>query len=235
MALSRLDKLIALNCNVSRKDARQLIKDDKVILNGSPALRAQELVDTKSDELSVDGYDFSLREHIYIMMNKPAGVISATRDDNKRTVTDIIPPHLMRKSLFPVGRLDRDTTGLLIITDDGEYAHKLMSPNHEINKTYVAGLSDILTDEAISKIEGGIVLADGTQCLEAKVVKLGEKTAQITISEGKYHQVKRMFAAAGNHVETLRRISIGRLQLDESLAEGECREMTDEEVALALG
>ncbi len=235
MALSRLDKLIALNCNVSRKDARQLIKDGKVILNGSPALRAQELVDTQSDELSVDGYDFSLKEHIYIMMNKPAGVISATKDDNKRTVTDIIPPNLMRKSLFPVGRLDRDTTGLLIITDDGEYAHKLMSPNHEINKTYVAGLSDGLTEEAIAKIEGGIVLADGTRCLEAKVAKLGEKTAEITISEGKYHQVKRMFAAAGNHVETLRRISIGRLHLDESLKEGECREMTDEEVALALG
>jgi len=230
--MKRIDKLIALNCNLSRKEARQLIKNRDVSVNGKTVLRAEELVNTEQDEVNVKGYDFTLRDHIYIMMNKPEGVISATTDSAKKTVIDLVPEHLRRRSLFPCGRLDRDTTGLLIITDDGAYAHKFMSPAHHVNKTYVATLARELGSAEIELLERGIVLEDGTECLPAKVKTFtedGNFLAEITIGEGKYHQVKRMFAAAGNHVEKLRRISAGALRLDESLAPGECREMTEEE------
>lgn len=237
MGLKRLDKLIALNCNVSRKEARQLIKDSAVTLNGRVCLRAEELIDVDNDDISVDGYDFVLKEHVYIMMNKPKGVITATRDPQKETVIDIVPPNLKRRSLFPAGRLDRDTTGLLLITDDGAFAHKIMSPAHHVYKTYIATLSYQLYDEDIEKLQSGITLDDGTECLPAKVIALTENglpAAEIKIREGKYHQVKRMFAAVGNHVEQLRRVQIGSLKLDSSLGEGDCRELTEEDLELVF-
>lgn len=238
MGLKRLDKLIALNCNVSRKDARKLIKDAAVSVNSRVCLRAEELVDPDVDEINVKGYNFTAKEHIYIMLNKPQGVISATADPAKKTVIDIIPPELKRRSLFPAGRLDRDTTGLLIITDDGAFAHRIMSPAHHVFKTYEATLSFPIDENDIGKLESGITLGDGTECLPAKVKAFttsgGLPAAEIKIREGKYHQVKRMFHALGNNVEQLRRIQIGSLELDTSLAEGECREMTEEELELVF-
>ncbi len=238
MGLKRLDKLIALNCNVSRKDARKLIKDSAVTVNGRLCLRAEELIDVEADDVSVKGFNFTIKEHIYIMLNKPKGVVSATRDPAKKTVIDIIPDDLKRKSLFPCGRLDRDTTGLLIITDDGAYAHRIMSPAHHVYKTYEAVLSYPLYDEDIAKLEAGITLDDGTECLPAKVEAFvtaeGLPAGRIRIREGKYHQVKRMFAAVGNHVEQLRRIQIGTLRLDPNLPEGESRELIDEETQLVF-
>ena len=238
MGLKRLDKLIALNCNVSRKDARKLIKDAAVSVNSRVCLRAEELVDPDVDDIDVKGYNFTAKEHIYIMLNKPQGVISATTDPAKKTVIDIIPPELKRRSLFPAGRLDRDTVGLLIITDDGAFAHRIMSPAHHVFKTYEATLSFPIDENDIRKLEEGITLGDGTECLPAKVKAFttngGLPAAQIKIREGKYHQVKRMFHALGNNVEHLRRIQIGSLKLDTSLAEGECREMTDEELELVF-
>lgn len=172
------------------------------------------------------------------MLNKPQGVISATTDPAKKTVIDIIPPELKRRSLFPAGRLDRDTVGLLIITDDGAFAHRIMSPAHHVFKTYEATLSFPIDENDIAKLESGITLGDGTECLPAKVKAFttteGLPAAEIKIREGKYHQVKRMFHALGNNVEHLRRIQIGSLKLDTSLAEGECREMTDEELELVF-
>lgn len=235
MSLSRLDKLIALNCNVSRKEAREIIKDGKVTVNGRLMLRAEELIDSALDEVSVKGFDFTLKNHIYIMLNKPEGVITATKDEHKKTVLDLIPPGLSRKSLFPCGRLDKDTTGLLILTDDGDMCHRIVSPNHSIFKTYTAILSRPLDSAAIKKLESGIVLKDGTECMPAKVRYFTDDykyCAEIKISEGKYHQVKRMFAAAGNHVDKLKRTQIGSLKLDNSLAEGECREISKEELQL---
>lgn len=238
MGLKRLDKLIALNCNVSRKDARKLIKDAAVSVNSRVCMRAEELVDPEVDEIDVKGYNFTAKEHIYIMLNKPQGVISATTDPAKKTVIDIIPPELKRRSLFPAGRLDRDTVGLLIITDDGAFAHRIMSPAHHVFKTYEATLSYPIDDNDIAKLESGITLGDGTECLPAKVKAFttvnGLPAAEIKIREGKYHQVKRMFHALGNNVEHLRRIQIGSLKLDTSLTEGECREMTDEELELVF-
>ncbi len=238
MGLKRLDKLIALNCNVSRKDARKLIKDAAVSVNSRVCLRAEELVDPEVDDIDVKGYNFTAKEHIYIILNKPQGVISATTDPAKKTVIDIIPPELKRRSLFPAGRLDRDTVGLLIITDDGAFAHRIMSPAHHVFKTYEATLSFPIDENDIKKLEDGITLGDGTECLPAKVKAFttadGLPAAEIKIREGKYHQVKRMFHALGNNVEHLRRIQIGSLKLDTSLAEGECREMTEEELELVF-
>ncbi len=238
MGLKRLDKLIALNCNVSRKDARKLIKDAAVTVNSRVCLRAEELVDGDVDDITVKGYDFTAKEHIYIMLNKPKGVVSATRDPAKKTVIDVIPDDLRRRSIFPAGRLDRDTTGLLIITDDGAFAHKIMSPAHHVFKTYQATLSFAIDENDIAKLESGITLGDGTECLPAKVKAFttddGLPAAEIKIREGKYHQVKRMFHALGNNVEQLRRIQIGSLKLDTSLAEGECRELTTEELELVF-
>lgn len=235
MNLKRLDKIIALNCNVSRKEARKLIKDAAVQVNGRSVMRAEELIDVDADEINVKGHNFTLKEHVYIMLHKPRGVISATRDPQKETVVDIIPESLKRRSLFPAGRLDRDTTGLLIITDDGAFCHQIMSPSHHVYKTYEAILSFPINDDDIRKLEEGITLDDGTECLPAKVkafTKGGFPAAEIKIREGKYHQVKRMFAALGNKVEQLHRSQIGSLRLDPSLAEGECRELTDEEKSL---
>lgn len=236
MGLKRLDKLIALNCNVSRKDARKLIKDAAVTVNSRIVLRAEELVDAEVDIIDVKGYSFTAKDHIYIMLNKPQGVISATADPKKKTVIDIIPEELKRRSLFPAGRLDKDTTGLLIITDDGAFSHRIMSPAHKVFKTYQAVLSYPIDDNDIKKLESGITLGDGAKCLPAKVIAFttddGLPAAEISIREGKYHQVKRMFHALGNNVEQLRRIQIGSLKLDFSLDEGECRELSENELEL---
>lgn len=235
MPTQRLDKLVSLNCSVSRRDARKLIKDGAVSVNGAVALRAELAIDTDIDRIEVDGYDFKIREHLYVMLNKPEGVISASNDTKKQTVVDLLPDSLRRRSLFPAGRLDRDTTGLLIITDDGDFAHRLLSPSHHVYKTYIATLDNPLSEADVARLESGIELSDGTVCLPAKVKTFendGEPCAEIRIREGKYHQVKRMTAACGSKVVKLRRVSIGALKLDESLAEGECRELTDEELQL---
>ncbi|MCR5151439.1 MAG: rRNA pseudouridine synthase [Clostridiales bacterium] len=235
MNLERIDKMIALNCNVTRKQARELVKNGVVRLNGNRVYRAQETVDLEKDTIEVDGHEFSLKEHIYIMLNKPEGVISATNDPNKKTVIDIIPPELKRRSLFPCGRLDRDTTGLLIITDDGDLAHRIMSPSHHVYKTYEVQLEYEVTSDDIKRLENGIILNDGTQCLPAFVEKINggqAPAAIIRIKEGKYHQVKRMFASCGNKVVRLRRIAIGALKLDTDLPEGGCRELKDGELEM---
>ena len=237
MPTQRLDKIIALNCSVSRRDARKLIKDGKVSVNGQVALRAETDIDIETDSISVDGVAYAIKEHIYIMMNKPAGVISASDDKTKTTVVDLVPPELRRRSLFPAGRLDRDTTGLIIITDDGAFTHRLLSPSHHVYKRYTAKLDLPLSGESVKKLEEGILLEDGTQCLPARVKtfeKDGAPYVRIEIREGKYHQVKRMTAACGSHVEELRRVKIGALCLDESLAPGGCREMTVEELQLVF-
>ncbi|MBQ6264601.1 MAG: rRNA pseudouridine synthase [Clostridia bacterium] len=237
MPSERLDKITALNCSVSRRDARKLIKEGRVSVNGQTVLRAETEIDTATDEITVDGVSYAIKEHIYIMMNKPAGVISASEDIKKTTVVDLVPQRLRRRSLFPAGRLDRDTTGLIIITDDGAFTHRLLSPSHHVYKRYIAKLDAPLDAGSVKRLEEGILLEDGTHCLPARVKayeKDGEPFAQIEIREGKYHQVKRMTAACGSHVTELQRVKIGALSLDEGLAPGECREMTPEELALVF-
>lgn len=191
-------------------------------------------VDAEKSVITVNGKPLFYKEFIYIMMNKPQGVVSATNDPKTKTVIDLVPESLKRKNLFPAGRLDKDTVGFMLITDDGDFAHRILSPSKHVEKTYIAHLRDSLTEEGRRILENGAVLSDGTECMDARVEITDEegKQVKITIREGKYHQIKRMFASVGNEVVFLKRIAMGGLPLDESLGEAECREITVKELEM---
>ena len=234
--MERLDKIIASQGKYSRSEVKKLVKSGRITVGGAVVKSADLKVD-ESSEIAIDGASLNYRKHIYIMLNKPKGVISATEDRTQKTVLDLVPAGLFRNGLFPAGRLDGDTTGFVLITDDGDFAHRILSPKNHIMKTYHATLRDELTEEDIVRFKEGLTLGDGTECMEAhvRVLESGEKTvAEIKICEGKYHQVKRMFASIGNKVLALRRVKMGGLELDGSLSEGECREITAEEIKLLL-
>ena len=231
----RLDKLIASQGKLSRSDVKKMVKSGRVTVDGAVVKSADIKVDADKSVISVDGKALNYKKNIYIMLNKPQGVISASNDKTQKTVVDLVPPELYRDGHFPAGRLDGDTVGFVLITDDGDFAHRILSPKNHIMKTYHATLRSPLTEEDISAFKNGIELSDGTLCLEAEVrmlEKTDEPIAEVKICEGKYHQVKRMFAALGNKVLYLKRVRMGGLQLDESLEEGQCREITAEEMLL---
>lgn len=226
----RLDKLIASQGKYSRTDVKKLIKQGLIVVNGKTATTSDEKVDPDSAEVVINGEPFIYKEHIYIMLNKPEGVVSATDDKVHKTVLDLVPPELFRDGLFPAGRLDADTTGFVLITDDGDFAHKILSPKNHVEKTYIAELADSISEEDILKLESGITLKDGYECLPSKIKLLGEKIIEIKICEGKYHQIKRMIGATNNRVLSLKRVQIGALPLDIGLRPGICREITQEEL-----
>ncbi len=210
-----------------------MIKKGRITLNGAVVKDSSVKVNENTDVVAVDGEVISLKKHIYIMLNKPQGVVSASDSETDKTVIDLVPDELFRKGLFPAGRLDKDTTGFVLITDDGDFAHKILSPKNHIFKTYLAGLEHPLSYEHIEELENGITLGDGTVLKEAKVEVINntdKPLVKIMICEGKYHQVKRMFAATGNKVISLHRTKMGQLDLDESLKMGECREITPVEL-----
>lgn len=230
--MERLDKIIASQGRYSRSEVKKLVKGGLVFLNGEKVKSADIKADAERDTITVDGETICYKKHIYIMLNKPQGVVSATDDPVHKTVLDLVPPALFRQGLFPAGRLDGDTTGFVLITDDGDFAHRILSPKNHIIKTYLAALDHPLSESDIKSFTEGIELRDGTLCLEAQVKMISEAppVAEVKIHEGKYHQVKRMFAALGNRVIALKRVRMGGLDLDVSLGEGECREITDEEL-----
>lgn len=232
--MERLDKIISSQGKYSRSEVKKLVKAGLVSVNGKAVKSSDLKCDVQSDEIIVDGERLNYKKHLYIMLNKPKGVISATEDPTQKTVIDLVPSELKRQGLFPAGRLDGDTTGFVLITDDGDFAHRILSPKNHIMKTYHATLRHSLSEEDIVRFKEGLILGDGTKCLEAHVRMLPnrENVAEVIICEGKYHQVKRMFASLGNKVLELRRVKMGGLDLDESLAEGCCRELTDKEVML---
>ena len=206
-----------------------------VSINGSPAQSAAEKANPACDEVMVRGCVVDLREHIYVMLHKPQGVISASRDPKAATVIDLLPQHLRRRELFPVGRLDKDTTGLLLITDDGALAHALLSPRRHVPKIYVASLAAPATESDIAAFSAGLHLPSDEICKPADLTPLENNQARIVLHEGKYHQVKRMFAAVGNEVLALHREAMGSLYLDEGLNPGECRELTEDEIKKLKG
>ncbi len=235
--MERLDKLLASQGSLSRRDVKEMIKNGRISLNGTVVKDSAIKIDENNDTLMMDGVEIVLKKHIYIMMNKPQGVVSASEGEKEKTVVDLVPENLYRKGLFPAGRLDKDTTGFVLLTDDGDFAHRILSPKKHIFKTYIATLEHPLTDEAETMLENGITLADGTQLKEARVEIIGadKSVVKIMICEGKYHQVKRMFAATGNKVMSLHRSRMGGLSLDETLSPGECREITAEELKKIVG
>ncbi|MBR2875845.1 MAG: rRNA pseudouridine synthase [Clostridia bacterium] len=234
MAKERLDKIIASAGLSTRSEVKLLIKKGLVSVNGrvvsDPALK----FDCEADEIMIDSRPLRKGKFVYIMLNKPKGVVSATNDSKDVTVIDILPEDFKKKNLFPAGRLDKDTTGFCLITDDGEFAHNILSPAHHVSKTYIAQLDKPVDfSVAVQAFKEGVVLGDGTVLLSADL-ELVENTLtptyKVVINEGKYHQVRRMFATLGSTVKELKRIKIGGLVLDSSLKEGEARLLTEEEL-----
>ena len=225
----RLDKFISVNSAYSRNEIRIAAKRGKISVNGVTERRFDVQI-TPEDKILI--YDTPIYEigNVYLLLNKPKGVLSASTDKSKQTVMDIIPQRYQHMDLFPVGRLDKDTTGLLIITNDGEFAHKAISPKNDVPKCYLVELDGEVKSDLISEFEKGVVLADGTCCKEAKLEIIGTNTAKLTITEGKYHQVKRMFGVFGLGVNNLHRLSIGDLILPESLDFGESIEVSEIEI-----
>ncbi len=230
--MERLDKVIASQGKYSRSEVKKLVRGGRITVDGETVKSADMKISPEKSVITVDGETVGYKKHIYIMLNKPQGVISASNDSSQKTVVDLVPDELFRQGLFPAGRLDGDTRGFVLITDDGDFAHRILSPKNHILKTYHATLERPVSNEDIERFREGIELKDGTLCLEAQVrmIKNEPPVAEIKIHEGKYHQVKRMFAALGNRVVDLRRVKMGNLYLDESLEEGQCREITDGEL-----
>lgn len=231
--LQRLDKLISSGGEYSRRQAQELIKRGAVFVNGKSVRDRGAKVDDENDSITLNGKPFTADRFIYLMLNKPKGVVSATNDREEKTVIDLVPDEYKRRNLFPAGRLDITTTGFVLITDDGAFAHRILSPKNHIEKTYEARLAEPVTEAQLGAVSEGITLKDGTTCLPAKLAVLenGENPiVEIKICEGKYHQIKRMFAAAGNGVIGLKRTKMGGVELDGDLPEGECRALTPEEI-----
>lgn len=229
--LLRLDKLLADSGRWSRKEARELIRQGRLTCNGQPVRQPDGKADPERDELRVDGQPLGWSQYRYLMLHKPAGYLSATEDRQGPTVLDLVPPELGRPGLAPVGRLDKDTTGLLLLTDDGAMAHGLLSPRRHVDKVYLAQVEGTATQADCLAFRQGILLEDGTQCLPAGLEPLGPGLCRVTLREGKFHQVKRMLASRGLPVTGLHRCSMGPLALDESLEPGQLRPLTGTEIA----
>lgn len=223
--MERLDKILVSQNVGSRKEVQKLIRQKTVLVDGEIITKPEFKVDTESSAISVMGKTLDFKRYIYIMMNKPQGVVSATEDKNDKTVIDLVPDNLYRKGLFPAGRLDKDTEGLLIITDDGDFAHRMLSPKNKIYKRYYVEVDGEIGEDMIQEFEKGVTFADGTKCLPAKLEINGKNSGFVEICEGKFHQVKKMFQVFHLKVTFLKRISIGLLKLDGNLPIGKCREL----------
>ena len=230
----RIDKLLSNVCNISRSDVKKFIRRGEVTVDGKVMKVADEKVDPETAKISLKGQTVEYNRFVYIMLNKPKGVLSASNDKSRKTVVDLVPEDLKRQNLFPVGRLDKDTTGLLIITNDGDYAHKIISPKNKTGKVYVSELDGVIKEELICEFEKGVTLADGTKCRPAKLEILEENKAKLTLFDGKYHEVKRMFGVFGLGVVTLHREAIGNLVLPDDLKSGECKLLTAEDLKKTL-
>ncbi|MBR4911116.1 MAG: rRNA pseudouridine synthase [Clostridia bacterium] len=225
MKKERLDKYVSNQLNISRSAVRTGIMSGKASVNGETVKNPAAPIDCEADTVFYSGNKIEYKKYVYLMLNKPAGIITASSDKSRKTVLDLVPYELRRKDLAPVGRLDKDTTGLLIITDDGEFAHKCISPKSNIEKSYIVELDGDITEDVITSFRNGVTLADGYICKPAKLFDLGNRQARVVITEGKYHQIKRMFGVFSLGVNALHRESFGSLKLPPDLGEGECAEI----------
>ena len=237
--MERLDKILANLGYGTRKEIKQIARKGLIEVNGEVVKDSGKQVDPKEDMIFINGEQVFYREFIYLMMNKPDGVISATRDSRDETVIDLLEVEHQVFEPFPVGRLDKDTVGLLLLTNDGELNHRLISPKWKVDKVYRAKIDARVTEKDIQKFKDGITLDDGYVCKEAilEIISATDEESEIklTIQEGKFHQVKRMFEAVNKNVTYLQRIEFGTLTLDQDLEEGEYRELTEEEVSILKG
>lgn len=228
----RLDKYLANMGVGSRSEVKNYIRWHKVLVNGKPPKGPEQKIDVEKDVVVFVGKEIGYQKNYYIMLNKPAGVVTATQDKKDRTVLDLIDSPI-KKQLFPVGRLDKDTEGLLILTNDGHLSHNLLSPKKHVSKVYYANVEGRVTKEDIKKFREGLEIDKDLTALPAELTVLKEdeiSQVEIKIYEGKFHQIKRMFEAVGKKVLYLKRLSMGSLSLDNTLAAGEYRELTEEEI-----
>ena len=223
----RLDKLLSDTGFFSRSEAAALIKCGRVGVDGQIVRSGAEKYDTGTARITIDGKPLEYRKFRYIMMNKPSGYVSSTHDSHEKTVLELLDEKYCNLGLFPAGRLDKDAEGLLILTNDGNFAHSITSPRKKVNKQYFVKIDGSISDMDIAAFASGIILGDGTKCLPADLQTVPGGVS-VTLREGKYHQIKRMLAATGKRVIYLKRVSIGGLRLDESLRPGGYRELTDE-------
>ncbi len=228
--MERLDKIISSRTALSRKEAKAAISGGKVTINGN-IVRSSDYKAAETDEIILDGKRINGKAHSYLVLHKPKGYVSATEDPEQKTVLELVPSELMRSGLFPAGRLDKNTTGLMIITDDGDFAHRILSPKKHVPKKYSVTLDIPVTEDMKTGFAAGIMLSDGI-CKTAELIITGKYTCDVTISEGRYHQIKRMFGCYKAEVTELHRLSMGGFFLPDDLMEGECRELTDEELSL---
>ena len=226
----RLDKYLCEMEAGTRSEVKAFIKKGRVTVNGETAKSPEQKVDETKDTVTLDGHSFSYQKYFYYMLHKPAGVVTAGRDHHDQTVLDLLVD-APGKDLSPVGRLDKDTEGLLLLTDDGELAHRLLSPRHHVDKVYLVEIDGQVNHADTAAFEAGLTLGDGTQCMPAGLEDLGPGLCRVTLREGKFHQVKRMLAQRGKPVIGLKRLSMGPLELDQALQPGEFRPLTTEELA----
>lgn len=231
--MERLDKLLAGTGKWSRREVKALVRQGLVRVDGRLAASAEDKLDPAAAIITVAGETISLCRFTYVMLHKPAGVLTATEDRKQPTVLDLLPPELRRIGLAPVGRLDKDTEGLLLLTNDGELAHRLLSPKYHVDKRYFARVDGELSAADMEAFARGMALGDGLECLPAGLEVLPDRVCIVTLREGKFHQVKRMLAARGAPVLYLKRLSMGPLVLEDSLAAGAYRLLRTEEI-LAL-
>ena len=227
--MERIDKIISEHTYYTRKEIKKLISQKAVYVNGEEVKRPECKFDENNVSIVVNGKEIEIRKHIYLLLNKPKGYVSATEDKSQDTVLDLIPSEYKYRELFPAGRLDKDTTGLMLITDDGEFAHNILSPRKHVEKEYEVTLDIPVTSTMAEEFRNGVNLNDG-ECKTAFLDITGEYTAKVTITEGRYHQIKRMFGCFGAKVVELNRIRIGKLYMPKELNLGEVKEATETEL-----
>lgn len=232
--MDRIDKILSKNLNISRSDAKALLKQGRVFVDDEKIKTGDFKCDDNAN-IVVDGKAVSNNEFVYIMMNKPKGVVCASKGKGDTTVVDILPDDMKRKGLFPAGRLDKDTTGFVLITDDGAFAHNILSPSHHIDKTYIATLDKPFDEKVVEDFKSGMMLS-GEKLIEAEITPMNDENtvAKVVLRQGLYHQVKRMFLKHGLTVVELDRIKMGNLFLDETLDFGESRYLSKKELDLIL-
>ena len=232
----RLDKYMAESTQCTRSESRDLIRSGRVSVNGAVCKRPDQQV-SEVDDICLDGRSSTHQDFVYLMLNKPEGVVSASTDRRDTTVVDLVQAAYPRRELFPAGRLDKTSTGFVLITDDGAFAHDILAPKRHVPKTYRVTLDTPLTAEMAAGFAAGVTLADGTKLSPAEVTALSDdgRTVRVVLHQGVYHQIKRMFGVYGAGVDALHRESIGGVPLDQALAPGQWRELTGEEVARIAG
>ena len=231
--MMRLDKFLCETGFGTRSQVKEMLKKGQVTVNGVAAKKPEQKIDEHKDQITCQGKTASYEKHVYYMRHKPAGVVSATEDKREKTVLDLLKSEDRRDGIFPVGRLDKDTEGFLLLTDDGDLAHRLLSPRKHVDKTYYAKIAGSVTEAHIERFREGLDIGDEKKTLPAMLEILASKTEtseiRITIHEGRFHQVKRMFEAVGCKVTYLKRLSMGAVALDETLAPGDYRPLNEKE------